>query len=113
MRIGLVARKKAQTTRRKVMYPYVNEDEAPPSRTTGLSAKKNHFVILLVRMQHPKEANKEEEKGAKRQLSWEERALAVDFRPLIPARGTNRDLGWMCWMRKRIGHAETGKEAGA
>jgi hypothetical protein len=91
-------KEKPRRQRRKgYAYPYVNEDEAPPVADYGVVGDEEPFRDSASEDAAPKEANKEEEKepAPKRQLSWEERALAVERVPPagIPACGPTGDLG--------------------
>jgi hypothetical protein len=85
-------KEKPRRQRRKgYAYPYVDEDEAPPVADYGVVGDE------AIEDAASEEGVKVEEKEAapKRQLTWEERALAVERVPPagIPAWGPTGDLG--------------------
>jgi hypothetical protein len=83
--------------RKGYAYPYVDEDEAPPVADYGVDSDEEQNPNTASKDAVPKEGDKTEEKepAPKRQLSWEERALAVERVPPagIPAWGPTGDLG--------------------
>jgi hypothetical protein len=83
--------------RKGYAYPYVDEDEATPVADYGVVGDEEPFPDASREDTAPKRGDKAEEKEAapKRQLSWEERALAVERVPPagIPAWGPTGDLG--------------------
>jgi hypothetical protein len=91
-------KEKPRRQRRKgYAYPYVDEDEAPPVADYGVVGDEEPSPDTTSDDAAPKRGDKVEEKEPppKRQLSWEERALAVERVPPagIPAWGPTGDLG--------------------
>jgi hypothetical protein len=89
--------KPGRQRRKGYAYPYVDEDEAPPVADYGVVGDEEPVPGAASKDASPKETKKEEEKEPtpKRQLSWEERALAVERVPPagIRAWGPTGDLG--------------------
>jgi hypothetical protein len=91
-------KEKPRRERRKgYAYPYVDADEAPPVADYGVVGDEEPIPDTTAENAPPKKEVKIEEKepAPKRQLSWEERALAVERVPPagIPAWGPTGDLG--------------------
>jgi hypothetical protein len=94
------AKEKPRRQRRKgYAYPYVDdEDEALPVADYGVNGDEEPFPDSASEEASPKEGRKEveeKEPAPKRQLTWEERALAVERVPPagIQAWGPTGDLG--------------------
>jgi hypothetical protein len=86
--------------RKGYAYPYVDEDEAPPVADYEVEVVGDEEPLLNTASKDatkPKEMDKTEEKKVtpRRELTWEERALAVERVPPagVPAWGPTGDLG--------------------